>query len=811
MMTLRIWSGIAHWFRVSRRLLLLVLILMGSGSAQAQGEETSGGPVHLRPALISERGSHPQIVIQTVPHATTTATTLAIRYREAGKKGPPPGVAHLLEHLLFRSKPGGKAGGLLLRNELWGDQNRAWVNSSEIVFSEVVPSEIGLESLDLQLARLSGIPNDSEGLELEKSLIQAEILRTKTPEEAARRQILSALGHPSDPEGNWDNVKGLRGVDLRGLLEGLSLQSDVVIAVVGPHTDREVRQTLSQSLQPLVPQRETEREPSNDTPPAPKDISLASPSGANQSSLFFAYDAPDSRVQRVAEALLQSTLAPSVQSRVSREAAGLWRLDLSPPDSSLQPALTELTPEQSQELLRTVKRGWLEEFEAPMSRSEMLALSQLRGVVPETRILEEEFPGLVEDAKRLLKASQAKAVRLTLEPAEGVKPEQKLYGYHERANREKLPAIETQKLPNQMSVSIQKMKSWPIVAASGFFRISPPLSHQQIERLERGLAGNPDLKLQYEVKSNGIFFHHWAPSEDLVKLLEECSSELKSLAQTEDLLSEGAPRSGLVDQFFLAPQTGAHEDRRIRGRDVINPGDGHLVVVGDIDPQALDRGLRPYWSGWFGENKPKGVFAASAAAEDTPSSQQPNRTVALPASAQPVLLIGFQGPARASSNFLAFNLALQSLAGRPSTSILARKLQAEPNSVTSVKLSPLSSSEDDDSQTWIIALRLSQPVENPEPVVERVERFLKSLAESALPEAELQRTRSFLKSSLTLSGSTVQGRARVLAHAEFYRLSRSYAQDFAGLYDNLTPEIVQAVCKPYLTTPKLRWLYLRPQ
>ena len=68
-----------------------------------------------------------------------------------------------------------------------------------------------------------------------------------------------------------------------------------------------------------------------------------------------------------------------------------------------------------------------------------------------------------------------------------------------------------------------------------------------------------------------------------------------------------------------------------------------------------------------------------------------------------------------------------------------------------------------------------------------------------------------MKSSLTLSAADNPGRARVLAHSEFYRLSRSYSEDFAGLYDNLKPELVRAVCAPYLKEAGFRWLYLKPR
>ena len=50
----------------------------------------------------------------------------------------------------------------------------------------------------------------------------------------------------------------------------------------------------------------------------------------------------------------------------------------------------------------------------------------------------------------------------------------------------------------------------------------------------------------------------------------------------------------------------------------------------------------------------------------------------------------------------------------------------------------------------------------------------------------------------------------MLAHSEFYRLSDSYLEDYAGLYDHLSPDLVQAVCRKYLEEPDVRWLYLQP-
>ena len=141
---------------------------------------------------------------------------------------------------------------------------------------------------------------------------------------------------------------------------------------------------------------------------------------------------------------------------------------------------------------------------------------------------------------------------------------------------------------------------------------------------------------------------------------------------------------------------------------------------------------------------------------------------------------------------------------------MARKLE----NVTSVRVFPLPASErvreSSAQQVWLVAVRASRPWNDPDGAVQKITNMLKTLGTKPLAKLELDRTRDFLKSSLALSASTVRGRAKVLAHAEFYRLSDSYADDFAGLYDHLSPELVMTVCRNYLEDPEVRWLYFDP-
>lgn len=775
-------------------------------------QELPGGQVHLRPSHSSERGSYPTILVQHVPDATATATCLAIRHSEAKKVNPKAGTAHLLEHLLFRTKPGGTPGDLLLRSESFGHESQAWVTPTTLFISEIVPAEQGLNSLELQLARLSGVPRDPEGWKLEKHAIQKEITTTLKPQDQARYRILEKLGYTAQQAGTAESVKQIRGVDLQLLLKNLKLDEDIVITVVGPHSAREIRQHLSKTLRPLLPARAEPRKAAPQTEPLPKRTLIEPTSGREQTSLFFEMELQDPRSLQVAKALLEMSLQADQRARLFREDKSLFRLDLSPTSLSLPTLLADLTPQQSEELASRIRRDWLELHESSQARAEMLSQLHLWGHKPVGPVLDTEFRQVVAEAKSLLSASQSPLARLEFQPKSPTLGQ--LFDYHVRSNRTPQAPLQSQTLPNKLRISTQLLESWPTVAISGFFRISPPLSAQMAEQLAHNLNDRPEIGLEFEVLPGGVFFHHWAPKEELVELLTSSASKLQELSQEVDLLSQSERKElGLMAKFFGHQETPS-VSQKLRGSEIFQPKNGHLVIVGDVDTEQLDQGLRPAWSGWFGRGRPRAIYGKSKK-PDPPSQVSKSRVIDTPSHSRPLLLIGLRGPTRSSPDFLAFNLALQTLAGRPQTSILARRLQSGTNSVTSVKLFPLSTTnrqtELGHDQVWVIALRLSQNLSDAKPVVERVTALTEGLAKHSLAKKELDRTRDYLKSRLALSASTNRGRARVIAHAEFHRLSESYTENFAGLYDNLTPDLVKSVCARYMNNQSVRWLYLKPK
>lgn len=791
----------------SLRLLSLSLLL---STGLARGQDFPGGELQTRQALVSERGSHPTVIVQTVPQATTTATALVLRYAQPGKEGDPSSAAHLLEHLLFRTRPNDQAGALLLRNEALGNSSKAWLNGNTIVFSEEVPAEKGLESLQLQLDRLKGVPRDPEGWKLEKEAITAEIERSGSPEDEARRQILAGLGYQAQAAGSLDQLRATRGEDLAALLEHLDLSQDVTIAVVGPQTAREVRQQLSSTLAPLAPKR---TEPRKDAP-APRlekqKWEVASNAGYDQRSTFFESDQLDPRVAALANTLAQAVLPYPVKAHLSQESGKLYRLDVSPADADLSTLFDDLTPELSQVVYERHEVEWLERLESRQERAEALALSTLSQTPPESWVTPETYPDLLQQAKALIKQGTQAPVSLTLKPAAGKAPSGKLFEFATIAHRENLPVARNEKLPNQLTVMLQPWETWPTVALAGFFRVSPALSYSERARLERFLKARRGGILKFEVSQGAVFFQAERPSTEVEELLRDSALELRALSLEKAVLAEpGEDRPDLVESFFLPPSV-QEPARELAGNRIFAPQNAHLVVVGQYDQQALERGLRPSWSGWFGKNLPPAV-RRNTGPEEPSATAESGKTVDIPKGREPILLVGLTGPARSSPDFMPFNLAMQTIAGRPYSSLISREFHSGDEAVESVRLIPLESTVSEGSQVWVIALRLAKGLPDPAPVINKLNSVFKTLGGSPLASSELERTRDYLKSSLALSASNNQGRARVLAHAEYYRLSRNYTTDFAGLYDNLSPETVQQTCAKILGSKTLRWLYLRPE
>ncbi len=788
-------------------LVLFALNLCGWAQPTSRtGPPEPGGAVVIKPPLRAEQGSQPRVVLQTVPDTQVTATVLAIRYRRPGDSGgASAGIAHLLEHMLYRSRSGSPPGSLLVRSESLGGQTLAYLTSGVIVLGEVVPSEQGLESLDLQLERLRAVSSDASDLALEKSAIVQELTVSAVrlgPEELGRRGLLAGLGVQAGVEGDAETISRATPSDLERLLEDLSLETDIAIAVVGPHTEQQVQLHLTHALKRLRPSREQAR-PREATEAQTTTVTVESPSGFHQASYFLRLPELSTAETLLMEDLLRQATAEASILSLSKEDVGLYRLDVSPPQNrqELGQRLGLLQPDD--DLGGRLRRAWLDRYEGPLQRAEMLALEALELGTAARPLAAEELEGARERLLLELQSALARAPLLQLEPRGSRRPSG-LYPFQTRA---RAGAIQRQTLSNGLVVAWQDLKSWPTVGISGFFRLRRVLAPDECAALEKELEIRSTHGLDYEVKPDALFFHCWCPAPELRETLEKAASELRALAESDEVLVKAAATApSAMEEFFLAG-LGRAQSSDLSGRTLIRPDAGQLVLVGDLDAMAMEHGLRPAWNSWFPE-KPSRPSSLPAVRDGAVESQ---RTVDVSTSQPPLLLVGIWGPNRSSPDFLAFNLALQSFAGRPTTSLLARQLRDNEGLVETVSVFPMLGSErSDGQQLWLIALRPRTRLEDGADLAARVASGLAGLGRDALPETELARTRNYLKAALKVSISTPRGRARVLANSEFNRLSDLYSTDYAGLYDRINAAVVRAACQRYLGGQSPRWLYLRP-
>lgn len=800
-------SGWARGFFAQRPLRFRTVLMGGllgffliCGPAQAQ---PPGGSVVVQPPIVDEHGGLPRVLIQTVPDATVTATVLAIRYRRPGEvDASSPSAAHLLEHVLFRSRSGQPPGALLVRAESLGGQNLAYTSSGIILLGELVPSESGLESLGLQLERLRSFSPDASDLKMEKAAISAEITTAAgTAEEVARRQLLAGLGVDAQVEGQVETLSALSAADLEKLLVNLALDSDVVLAIVGPHDEGEVRGFLNGMRKPLKPERKGARPRAQLPLPSPGQSLV--PSSYDQESVFLSLPELSTAQVMLAEALLREAAGASSDLSLHKEDQGLYRLDLSPATSGGPAALgqrLEALKFDDSALQSRLERTWLDSFEPPLRRAEMMALEVLDLGTVAAPPSSSELPSMRAQLVPLLKGALESAPSLRLMPER--RPEEGFFPFRTVANAN--AALQRQTLTNGLSVVWQEMRSWPVVGLTGFFRLRRPLTPDECQALESKLEARSSAGLDYEVKPDALFFHVWCRKSELAETLASSATEIRALSESGEVLVEGLAASPtLLEEFFLGQPTSPTAP--ISGRTLVYPEGGELVLVGDIEPQALEQGLRPSWNGWF-PDKPPRSFATPPAAEE----REPSRVVPVPPGRSPLLLLGVWGPARSAPDFLPFNLAMQTLAGRPTTSLLARQLRDGEGLVQGVSVAPLTGSERSDGrQLWLIACRPRRPDADPAALAAKVQSWLSGLGKEALPDGELARTRGYLKAALKISTSTPRGRAKVLANAEFYRLSDGYSTDYAGLYDRIDPDMVRAVCQKHLDQPA-RWLYFQP-
>lgn len=237
-----------------KRLILAVLLL---AAAPAVAEEPipetvlreqipgPGGPITR---LLLPGG--PTVLLQPSPGASGVAVALCVPGGSRLDPADRGGLAHLVEHLVFRATPKFSAGRLPLAFEAVGARTGARTTPEAAVFWEVVPARQVDLALQVEADRLDGLTFSMKDLERERGLVLGELTSA-----SAERQVegylrrMLAPGQPQEhvlPAGSAEEVRAITPDDLRAFYERGYRRDRAVLTVTGGFDPAAVEAKISE-------------------------------------------------------------------------------------------------------------------------------------------------------------------------------------------------------------------------------------------------------------------------------------------------------------------------------------------------------------------------------------------------------------------------------------------------------------------------------------------------------------------------------------------------------------------------------------
>lgn len=307
-----------------KRLILLLLLLAVPALAEPETvlrEELPAPGGGIRRLLLP---GGPTVLLQPTSGCSAVGVALAL---PAGSRQDPAdrgGLAHLLEHLVYRSTPKFSSGRLPLAYESVGARSGARTTPDHVVFWEVLPAGQLDLALQVEADRLDGLTFSMNDLERERDLVLAE-LSSARPErhvEGYLRRLL-APGSPQEhvlPAGTPEEIRAITPDDLRALYDRCYRPDRAVLTVTGGFDPDAVEARLAELFAPPAEPRPTASPaaPGAAAPEAPPE-----PPKVSGGTLMVALQAPAVEASDFAAlALLDAVLTDGGTSRLARALQG---------------------------------------------------------------------------------------------------------------------------------------------------------------------------------------------------------------------------------------------------------------------------------------------------------------------------------------------------------------------------------------------------------------------------------------------------------------------------------------------------------
>ncbi|MFG2310759.1 M16 family metallopeptidase [Streptomyces sp. NPDC048566] len=202
--------------------------------------EPAAGTTQARPAGRLHRLTLPNgLRVVLAPEPGTGVCAVGLRYGVGFRSDPPEraGLAHLLEHLMFRRRPHtGDPGG---RVPAGGTANAA-TGPDATDFHHVVPSGFLEGALAAERARMAGPPADASALTVERAVVAEEVRRNVTgrpyggfPKSLLPPLLYSDDAHTHDGYGEADVLAQVTPEECRAFFDRHHVPGNAVLTVIG--------------------------------------------------------------------------------------------------------------------------------------------------------------------------------------------------------------------------------------------------------------------------------------------------------------------------------------------------------------------------------------------------------------------------------------------------------------------------------------------------------------------------------------------------------------------------------------------------
>ncbi len=228
--------------------------------SRAPGGASLGDPQQRR------LGQGAAVVSLDLPQAPVTCLDFWCRAGSAAESAAESGLAHFLEHMVFKGSERLAAGQFDLRVEALGGSSNAATGFDDVHYHVLVPPRAAAEAIDLLLDLVLAPRLDPQDFDLERQVVLEELAQSEDqPEEVAFQHLLSracpghAYGEPI--LGRREALEGHSSAAMAAFHRRLYRADNCCLAVAGPlgdgalleHLERSALAGLAASAQPEGP------------------------------------------------------------------------------------------------------------------------------------------------------------------------------------------------------------------------------------------------------------------------------------------------------------------------------------------------------------------------------------------------------------------------------------------------------------------------------------------------------------------------------------------------------------------------------